>query len=433
MSLPPSQSDIAFEEFLQELPADYEKLAREFKAFSRGRKIKSPAQLMQVVMCYCGVDQVLRETAGTFTLLEERITDTAIHKRLRACLPWVKALLRELMGEGFVNLISGHLRFIVIDGSTVQGPGALETWYRLHIAVDLVNLQLIHVEVTDKYEGEHLEHYPLQDGDVVVIDRGYNQPKTLVAQVRRGVSVVLRYNPHSMNLYTQGGEKIDWYKQLKDNAPTRLCQPARVSHGGDYIEGYVHGCRLAPEQAAQARRRVRAKAKKKGRTAQKKTLMMAGWVLIFTTLAPSVLSTEVVAELYRVRWQIELVIKRLKSLLDIDRLRAREHSALAELYLQGKLLYAWVVERRARRRCGAQWNRLDQPRRATWWRVWKLIEHELDVMISGVAHWNLERWEECLQIMQERPRKRPLQTLPEGIKRLIVSCQAAGLSNIPAA
>jgi hypothetical protein len=31
-------------------------------------------------------------------------------------------------------------------------------------------------------------------------------------------------------------------------------------------------------------------------------------------------------------YNIELAIKRLKSLLDIDRLRAREHSALAELY-----------------------------------------------------------------------------------------------------
>jgi hypothetical protein len=30
---------------------------------------------------------------------------------------------------------------------------------------------------------------------------------------------------------------------------------------------------------------------------------------------------------------VELVIKRLKSLLAIDRLKAREHSALAELYL----------------------------------------------------------------------------------------------------
>ena len=79
MSLPLPASDIAFEQFLQELPEDYEASAREFKAFCRARKIKSPADLLQVVMCYCGLDQVLREVAGTFTLMQEAISDTAIH------------------------------------------------------------------------------------------------------------------------------------------------------------------------------------------------------------------------------------------------------------------------------------------------------------------------------------------------------------------
>jgi len=124
VNLPQLEIDITFELFLQELPADYEELAREFKAFCRPRKIKSPADLMQVVMSYCGLDQALREVAGSFTLLQEAISDTAIHKRLKACLPWVKALLRRMMGEQARALIEGNLRFIVIDGSTVQGPGA---------------------------------------------------------------------------------------------------------------------------------------------------------------------------------------------------------------------------------------------------------------------------------------------------------------------
>jgi hypothetical protein len=431
VNLPLSESDIAFEQFLQELPEDYEQLAREFKAFCRARKIKTPAELMRVVMSYCGLDQVLREVAGTFTLLEEAISDTAIHKRLKACLPWVKALLTQMMGEGIERLIKGHLRLIIIDGSTVQGPGAIETWYRLHIAIDLVKLHLIHVEVTDKHQGERLDYYPLQDGDVVLIDRGYNQPAQLVEQGAKGVHVVLRYNPHSMTLYDGQGQKIDWYQRLnKDCSEATCCVPARVVHEGECLEGWVQASRLPQEQAAQARRRVRAKAKKRGRTAQAKTLLLAGWVLVFTTVAPEILPTAVIAELYRVRWQVELAIKRLKSLLDVDQLRAREGSALAQLYLHGKLLYAWVVERRARRRCGEACMRLDGPRQATWWRVWKLIKQEVAIMISGVRQWNFARWEQCLAVMQERPRRRTLQTLPDRVNRLIASCQAAGLSNI---
>jgi hypothetical protein len=430
MSLPFGNTDTVFEQFLQELPEDYWELAIEFKAFSRARKIKSPAQLLQVVLCYCGIDQVLRETAGNVTLLAERISDTAIHKRLRACLPWVKALLERMMGAAAGPLIHGHLRFVVIDGSTVQGPGASGTWYRLHIAVDLVKLHLIHVEVTDKHQGEQLGYYPLQEGDVVVLDRGYNQAKGLIEQADRGVSVVLRYNPHSLNVYDEAGEKIDWYERLRATAQTTHCIPVRVREGGESIEGYVHAYRLPSAQAAEARRRVRAAAKKKGRCVQQRTLVLAEWVLIFTTLPPELLPTATIAALYRVRWQAELAIKRLKSLLDIDRLRAREHSALAELYLHGKLLYAWVLEKRVRGRCGEAWNRLDQPRRATPWRVWKLLRQELAVAISGVVTWNLSRWDACVEVMQERPRRRRLQTLPDRVNRLIAYCHANGLSNI---
>jgi hypothetical protein len=50
MALPPKPVDIAFEELLQALPPDYQALAFEFKAFTRSRKIKTPAQLLQVVM-----------------------------------------------------------------------------------------------------------------------------------------------------------------------------------------------------------------------------------------------------------------------------------------------------------------------------------------------------------------------------------------------
>jgi hypothetical protein len=44
MNLPSTNTDSAFERFLQELPQDYWDLAIEFKAFTRARKIKTPAQ-----------------------------------------------------------------------------------------------------------------------------------------------------------------------------------------------------------------------------------------------------------------------------------------------------------------------------------------------------------------------------------------------------
>jgi hypothetical protein len=178
------------------------------------------------------------------------------------------------------------------------------------------------------------------------------------------------------------------------------------------------------------RRRARAAAQKDGRPLQQRTLRFAEWVLIWTTLPPTVLPTETVMALYRVRWQVELVIKRLKSILNIDHLRARTNSALADLYLHGKLLYAWVVEKRQCRRCGHDWNRLDQPRRATPWRVWKLLQQALWSAISGVREWNLSRWAEAVKVLEERPRRRQRQQVPARINQLIEYCRANGLSNI---
>jgi len=130
------------------------------------------------------------------------------------------------------------------------------------------------------------------------------------------------------------------------------------------------------------------------------------------------------------QWYIELAIKRLKSILNMDHLRAKKDSVLADLYLHGKLLYAWVIEKRLGRRCGLDWNRLDQPRRATPWRVVKLLQQELTSAISGVRQWDFRRWAEALKVMQERPRRRTLQTVPERIRQLIADCQARGVSNI---
>ena len=139
--------------------------------------------------------------------MEERIRDTGVHKRLQACLPWVKALFERMLGAEATALIQGNLRFVVMDGSTVQGPGASGTGYRLHIAVDWVKLHVIHVEVADKHPGEHLGDSALQAGDVALIDRAYHQATELIDKADEGVSGVLRYHPHSLNVYDVTGEE----------------------------------------------------------------------------------------------------------------------------------------------------------------------------------------------------------------------------------
>jgi len=65
----------------------------EFKAFTCSRKISSPLNLGQLVLMYCNLDKSRQGVAGNIILLQERITDTAVQKRLSVYIPWLKALL----------------------------------------------------------------------------------------------------------------------------------------------------------------------------------------------------------------------------------------------------------------------------------------------------------------------------------------------------
>jgi len=69
MQLPLTDPDTLFEERLQDRPPETAHMAREFKAFVRAKKVKTPEQLLRVVFFYCGLDTPWREVAGTFTAL----------------------------------------------------------------------------------------------------------------------------------------------------------------------------------------------------------------------------------------------------------------------------------------------------------------------------------------------------------------------------
>ena len=193
----------------------------------------------------------------------------------------------------------------------------------------------------------------------------------------------------------------------------------------------MHAYRLNAEQANRARHKCRQGHKKGTPTAA--SLFLAGWVLVFTTLAPAVLSAQTIMALYRCRWPVELAIKRWKSVLDVDVLRAKAHSPLAEVWLHGKLLYALMLERRMRRQLGDSWGRLDHERVGTWWRVWGMLKDELAPMITGALFWKEDAWAACLKVLMERPRRRKLQQLPLAALDVLYRCDASHQEGEPIA
>lgn len=72
-------------------------------------------------------------------------------------------------------------------------------------------------------------------------------------------------------------------------------------------------------------------------------LEAAEHLMLITTLPETEYPPEKLMQLYRKRWQVELAFKRLKSLIRIDRLPAKE-PRLAKAWLNAHLIIAILID-----------------------------------------------------------------------------------------
>ncbi len=395
-------ADTTFEEILQEIPAEVGTLAREFGAFTRKRAIRTAEELLRAVLLYSGLDQSLREVAANFTQNGCRLSDEAVRWRLSACEEWLKEMVSAMMPKQEDEKVAGKLRFKIVDSTCIQAPGAVTADYRLHLLWDHSEQRLGDLLLTDNKTADSLELFEWRKGDVVLADAGYAKADQLATVRSSGAEFVVRCAPKQIRLYLPGGERLNVVDELGKVGSREQVLSLRVmiDAKAGLQPAWLHAYRLPEEKAHEARRRLKRRAQKKyGGKVSKEMLHLVDWVLLLTSLPPEIASAKVVGELYRGRWQVEIVIKRLKSLLDLDALRARRGSRLAKVYLLGKLLYSLIIERRTLRLKRA---------RDVEWRLWKLIAREIKASIAFPHQLDHHSDDEVLKVLRERPRKRKL-------------------------
>lgn len=140
----------------------------------------------------------------------------------------------------------------------MQGPGAQGTWYRLHISLELQRLPVQDVLITDAHVGESLGHFHFGPGMIVLADRGYFHPQTLIETHRAGAHRVVRVNT-SVPLFGSEGQELDvvaLLKQAQAAGPVeRVSCAVQIGPAGspERLAGHLHAVPLAPEQAAAVR------------------------------------------------------------------------------------------------------------------------------------------------------------------------------------
>jgi len=409
-SLPVGQEK--WEELLCYLPPslDLEATAHAGKALQRRRKIQGARELLRLVLGYAVCDCSLRLLGVWCALWGVALSKTAVRKRLGHCRLWLGVLVTAVLQARQIQFPSRPgLRLRLMDASVITRPGSEGSDWRLHLSLDMGQSHLAGVELTDSHGPETLVRFPLQEGEIRIADRGYAFASGLGPVLAAGGQIVTRINWQNLALEEENGPRLDvaqWLGGLGRGAAQE--RPVWLSTREGRFPLRLAACPL-PEQAAEAaRRRARRAARKKKHTVDARTLLAAGFVLLLTNLPGEDWPVHEVLELYRLRWQVEMLIKRLKSLLAFDGLRAQDPE-LAQTYLLGKILGALLVEEMSGQAASYSpgwWDDLQRP--LSPWRVTALCQSVLIGLIRGPVDWPmiLAALPRLRQFLGDEPRKR---------------------------
>lgn len=336
--------------------ADLSASARETRAFLRAREVKTARDLLRLTLMYGPGGLSLRTAAAVAAGGGiSDISDVALLKRIRGAASWLELLCARLLTlsvgskpppphqgaepTGWSGAIS------LLDASVINAPGQAAN-YRLHLRWDARNQCIADARFTPTKAGERLDLLAAEPGTLTIADRGYPQPDGLRNTLDRGAHVLVRVTWNSLKLKDQDGHPLGWLALCDQARGTGLERAVTVHKSRGRFQPIPMRLVMIPkppEAADQGRRKAkRASAKDQRKTVDPRTLACAGFLIVLTSLPPSVTASEI-QTLYRLRWQVELVFKRLKSLLHLDRLPARDPD-LARAWLQAHLLVALITE-----------------------------------------------------------------------------------------
>ncbi len=348
-----SISDNSVSEALSALSSivDIEATARQFKAFLRPRQVRSAEDLLRLILCY-GAGLSLREgSAWASSASIAELSNPGLLQRLRNAPAWLEHIVQQLLERAHVQPSGtwGGRRLRVMDATSLCQPGADRTTWRLHVSYDLTG-RVDGIELTDQSEVEHLSRFPCARGDICVADRGYAKAGDLRCVMAAGADFVVRSGWRALGLIDEHGEAFrlfDVLANVGDEPQNHAAWLKSEKKGKPTIPIRLVIARLPPDQAEKARAKLAANFRKRCRAESARSLEAAGFVVIATSLGDSYSATDIL-DLYRLRWQIELLFKRFKSVMDLGALPAK-CPKLAKTWILAKLILALLAENAARK------------------------------------------------------------------------------------
>jgi hypothetical protein len=404
----PHAADSWTSEVLPRLPSNLEAQARSLKAFQRARAFGCPSDLLRGLLLYALAPFGFRWLGAWGVLTDVAdLSAAGWHDALIRSSAWLLWLIGELLvATDRPVFITQRIRrrVWVVDASTLGQVGKVGDAWRLHLAFDLIAGQVGQIHLTDRHTGERLEHYALQAGDLVLLDAGYGYRPTLATAQRSGTDVLVPFTPSTCPLCTGGGQPLDVVAWLRQDGLSIRSRSAWWCYDGRRGQVRIIAKRLSEHERRAAERRLMRNAQQHGRAVSAVALFLCGWLLLLTSLPAESWTADELLWLYRARWQVELLFKRIKQLLRLGRIRASSLAG-AEATIRA-LLVAWLLQEQSSRGLQALLPRLS-PVQCALERViqttstivssWTVTVLSLETLRQQVVgHWSEARVRACL-------------------------------------
>ena len=317
------------------LPEGYEEAAKETGAFKRKREITTVTKLLTLVFLYVAHGLSYLEVSVTAKMKGiAQISDVAFMKRFAKCGGLIEWLLENLNPQATANYSKPQkfekYNVKALDASVVTSGGKNRITHRLHFAIEIFLLKSDQYKITAQKIGESLTNFVVKAKDLFLGDRAYGTKVSMEYCLANEGDFIFRIRRNAFDIYDKKGNKIDLIEKLKGirkNKTLRL-RCFFLNSAKEFVP--IRICAMI-------------KPKDVVENPEDDTGFMNNFIVLVTSILDPHISAKDILELYRLRWQVELYFKRLKSLIEFGDIPNKKEAHI-KIWLNAKLAVAIMLE-----------------------------------------------------------------------------------------